>query len=72
MKKVLICEDEPDILHVVRLALSHDAYQIQLATSGEEALEIVANQPPDLIILDIMLPGKSGLGSLLLNAGHLE
>ena len=61
MKKVLIIEDEPDILDVVRLALVRDGYQTLAATTGEEALEMAVTDPPDLILLDIMLPGRSGL-----------
>jgi DNA-binding response OmpR family regulator len=61
MKKVLIIEDEPDILDVVRLALVPDGYQILAATTGEKALEMAVTDPPDLILLDIMLPGRSGL-----------
>ncbi len=61
MKKILIVEDEPDIMEVVRIALSDSSYRIELASTGEEALEITAAEIPDLLLLDIMLPGISGL-----------
>lgn len=61
MKKILIVEDEPDIMEVVRIALARNPYQIELASTGEEALEKTAKNTPDLVLLDIMLPGISGL-----------
>lgn len=61
MKKILIVEDEPDILEVVRIALDRSPYDIELATTGEEALNKIAASRPDLMLLDIMLPGVSGL-----------
>jgi len=58
---ILVVEDEKDILELVRYNLARENYQVVCAASGEEALRIIASQPLDLIILDLMLPGIDGL-----------
>ena len=60
-KKVLVAEDDNDILEIVRFNLELNGYEVHVATSGNEALEVAKKVKPDLIILDIMMPGKSGL-----------
>lgn len=57
---VLIVEDEPNIVVPLQFTLEQKGYQVIVATTGEEALEKVATRPPDLILLDIMLPGIDG------------
>src|SRR4030095_11785584 len=59
--RVLIVEDERDIRDLVVLHLQRDGYQVSTASSGEEALLQVKHAPPDLVLLDLMLPGMSGL-----------
>ena len=59
--RVLIVEDERDIRDLVVLHLQRDGYQVLTAGSGEEALLQVKHSPPDLVLLDLMLPGMSGL-----------
>ena len=59
--RVLIVEDEPDIRNLVVLHLQRDGYQVTSAGSGEEALRQVRLSPPDLVLLDLMLPTMSGL-----------
>ena len=59
--RVLIVEDERDIRDLVVLHLQRDGYQVSTAGSGEEALLQVKHSPPDLVLLDLMLPGMSGL-----------
>jgi len=59
--RVLIVEDEPDIRDLVVLHLKRDGYQVTSAGNGEEALRQVRQSPPDLILLDLMLPAMSGL-----------
>jgi two-component system phosphate regulon response regulator PhoB len=54
-------EDEEDIIELVVYNLSKEGYQVQSATSGEKALEIVRAKLPDLVLLDLMLPGVDGL-----------
>lgn len=59
-KKILIVDDEPDILKIVIFRLKTKGYQTISATSGEEALHLVAETKPDLIILDLRMPGING------------
>jgi two-component system phosphate regulon response regulator PhoB len=58
---VLIVEDEEDVLELVRYHLDRDGYHIETATSGEEALTKAKAKLPNLVILDLMLPGIDGL-----------
>lgn len=59
-KKVLIVDDEPDILEIISYNLIKEGYEILTAKNGMEALEVVPSFKPDLIILDIMMPKMSG------------
>jgi DNA-binding response OmpR family regulator len=59
-KKILVIDDEPDLLDIVRLMLKQDGYEILTARDGADGLEILAQQPVDLIILDIMMPAVDG------------
>ncbi len=62
MKKfVLIVEDEEDIRELVSYHLLKEGYQVASVASGEEALAVAEKQTPDLILLDVMLPGVDGL-----------
>jgi len=58
---VLIVEDEEDIRELVSYHLLKEGYQVASVASGEEALTVAENQVPDLILLDVMLPGINGL-----------
>lgn len=59
-KKVLIVDDSPTELAFVQQSLAGTGFDLATAVSGEEALEKVAENRPDLIVLDIILPGKNG------------
>jgi two-component system alkaline phosphatase synthesis response regulator PhoP len=59
--KILVVDDEKDIVDLISLNLERDGYKVIPAYSGEEALELVRTKKPDLIILDLMLPGVQGL-----------
>jgi phosphate regulon transcriptional regulator PhoB len=59
--RVLIVEDEPDIRELVVHHLKREGYQVSAASSGEEALRQVQAAPPDLVILDLMMPAMDGL-----------
>ena len=61
MERVLIVDDDPDIVRLVSYNLSHSGYQALTASTGREALELVQKQPPDLIVLDLMLPDIDGM-----------
>jgi two-component system phosphate regulon response regulator PhoB len=59
--RILVVEDEEDLLELVRFNLAREGYQVQGLARGEEALRAVRAQPPDLLLLDLMLPGMDGL-----------
>jgi two-component system alkaline phosphatase synthesis response regulator PhoP len=60
-ERILVVEDEQDILELIRYNLARENYQVFCATSGEDALRIVNSETLNLIILDLMLPGIDGL-----------
>lgn len=60
-ERVLVIEDEEDIAELIRYNLEREGYQISLAASGEIGVKMARNDMPDLIILDLMLPGLDGL-----------
>jgi len=59
-KTILIVDDEQDILDVLQFNLETEGYQILTASNGNDAVQLAQTHSPDLIILDIMLPGKDG------------
>src|SRR2546427_5044204 len=58
--RVLIVDDDPLIRGVVRAVLEDGSYDLDEAASGEEALRVAENRPPDLVLLDVMMPGLNG------------
>jgi two-component system phosphate regulon response regulator PhoB len=58
--RVLVVDDEPDITALVAYHLAKEGYRVSTAASGPEALRAVTEQRPDLVVLDLMLPGLSG------------
>jgi two-component system alkaline phosphatase synthesis response regulator PhoP len=60
VKKILIADDEPDILEILSFNLENSGYEVITAKNGEEALEKAKIHHPDLFILDVMMPFKSG------------
>lgn len=61
MANVLIVEDEESLLHTLRYNLTRAGHDVRLCTDGRTALEMVLDSPPDLLLLDLMLPGMDGL-----------
>ena len=59
-KRVLLIEDEPNIIEAISFILSRDGFTVHTHEDGTTAVEKVLATPPDMIILDVMLPGKSG------------
>jgi CheY-like chemotaxis protein len=57
MKKILIVDDQVEVRELVEVTLRVGDYQIQKAESGEEAIKMVRTEKPDLIIMDVMMPG---------------
>ncbi len=58
--RILAIDDEPDLLELVRVGLTQAGYVVETAASGNEALAALRRAPPDLILLDVMLPDLSG------------
>ncbi|MEI8052783.1 MAG: response regulator transcription factor [Bacteroidota bacterium] len=61
LKKILIADDEPDILEILQFNLEAEGYEVSTAKNGVQAIEKAKAIIPDLIILDIMMPGKNGI-----------
>jgi len=61
MARVLVVDDEPAVRRALERALALDHYEVSLAADGREALDAIATDPPDAVVLDIMMPGIDGL-----------
>jgi len=59
-KKILIADDEPNIVAAIEFLLQQNGYEVQIARNGEEALRLIEAWNPDLLLLDVMMPKKSG------------
>ena len=59
-KKILVADDEPNIVTALEFLLERSGYQVRTARNGDEALKAIESDPPDLVLLDIMMPVKSG------------
>lgn len=59
-KRVLVIEDEPNIIEAVSFILSRDGWDVKTHSNGHDAVDAARRRAPDLIILDVMLPGRSG------------
>lgn len=64
MKKILIADDEPDVVQLVAMLLKPEGYELVTAETGEDAIEQVQEQRPDLVLLDILMPGGHGFSVL--------
>lgn len=83
MEKILIIEDEPDVADFVRRGLLHSGFEVEVAHTGQQGLEIAHSSNPDLVVLDLMLPDMDGIdvcrelrssgdmGIVILTARHL-
>lgn len=60
-RKILIADDEPDILEILKYNLLNEGYEVVTAKDGDEALEKARRTSPDLVILDVMMPKKTGV-----------
>jgi DNA-binding response OmpR family regulator len=59
-KRVLIADDEPNIVASLEFLMEQAGFEVRLAANGQEALELVASFRPDLVLLDVMMPVKNG------------
>jgi two-component system alkaline phosphatase synthesis response regulator PhoP len=64
MKKILLVDDEPNILMTLEYTFKKNNFQVFIARDGQEALEILKDQLPDIIILDVMMPLVDGYATL--------
>lgn len=65
-RRILVVDDEPRMIHFIRLNLEHDGFEVFEATSGLKALDQFRDQLPDLILLDVMMPDIDGFETLRL------
>lgn len=61
MHKILIADDEPNILISLEYLMKREGYEVLLARDGDEALAVIRRERPALVLLDVMMPGKTGL-----------
>jgi CheY-like chemotaxis protein len=59
-KKILIVDDEPDVVSYLEMLLRDHGYETRSAANGQEAIELVRREPPDLVTLDVSMPESSG------------
>lgn len=64
MKQILVVDDEKHICELYKIELEDEGYSVTIANSGAEALDVVDRNPPDLIVLDIQMPGMDGVETL--------
>ncbi|PCJ04732.1 MAG: two-component system response regulator [Rhodobacteraceae bacterium] len=60
-RHVLLIEDEPNIIEAIRFLLTREGWTVDSHSDGSDAVEVIKAAKPDLVILDLMLPGKSGM-----------
>ncbi len=60
-RKILIVDDEPNIVVPLQFLMEQNGYQVKIAETGEAAIDLMERFRPDLVLLDIMLPGVNGL-----------
>ena len=61
MQRILVVDDDPAVTSVLRRGLSYEGFAVDTAEAGPSALDVARERPPDLVILDIMMPGMDGL-----------
>jgi len=59
-KHVLLIEDEPNIIEAIRFILSRDGWRVDVHSDGGDAVDQISSRAPDVVILDVMLPGRNG------------
>lgn len=64
MDKILLIEDEPNIVEAIRFLLTRDGWNVQTHNDGGDAQAMIERHKPDILVLDVMLPNKSGFDIL--------
>lgn len=64
MKKVLVAEDDKFLANAYRVKLEKAGFELKIAVNGEEAMQILQSFTPDVIVLDLVMPGKDGFATL--------
>jgi len=59
-KKIVIADDEPSIVAALEFLMQRNGYEVHVARNGEEAIKLVEDRVPDLVLLDVMMPVRSG------------
>jgi two-component system alkaline phosphatase synthesis response regulator PhoP len=65
MRNALVIDDEPDVTRYLEILLSDNGWQVRTANSGERGLELASEEPPDVVLLDLMMPERGGLSTLV-------
>jgi two-component system response regulator ResD len=68
--RILVVDDDPRLLHIVAMYLGIEGYEVITAENGEDGLTKLQERPPDLVILDIMMPGLDGIETCRRMRGH--
>ncbi len=61
MQRILVVDDDPSVTSLLKRGLSHEGFAVDVASSGPQGLDLARERPPDLVILDVMMPGVDGL-----------
>ena len=64
-KQIIVVEDEPDILDVLNYNLQREGFEVRTCENGADSLELIFRVMPDLILLDLMLPGMEGAAKIV-------
>ncbi len=64
MGLIFVVDDDPDVRDLVEYKLVHNGHEVRTATNGHDALQLVSDTKPDLVLLDVMMPGLSGFDVL--------
>ncbi len=70
--KIVVADDDPDLLELLRINLEAEGHSVKVAADGTQALDLAMNASPDLLVLDVMMPGLDGLEVTRLLRGRPE
>ena len=59
-KRILVADDDKEVREIVRFALSHNGYEVTVVKNGQQLQEALVQELPDMLILDVMMPGEDG------------